>query len=138
MQWGQNRGVTFPSPFNSTILGALQNQTKNVTLVSPSVLQKIEQKWICQSHGILQLPCSLFRTVVLPLHLYLSYGSVSEHGDLPVEDAHRPDSELSLGFHLNHIPIYHMVRVMYIFLKQRNMTNIMSPSASMQCKSICN
>ena len=25
MQMGQNHGVTFPSPFNSTVLGALQN-----------------------------------------------------------------------------------------------------------------
>ena len=25
MQRGQNRGVTFPSPFNSTVLSALQN-----------------------------------------------------------------------------------------------------------------
>ena len=28
MQRGQNRGVTFPSPFNSTILSALQNLNK--------------------------------------------------------------------------------------------------------------
>ena len=101
-----------------------------------SVLYKIEQKFyvgialsalqkqMCQSHGILHLPCSLFRFVVLPLHLYLPYGLVPEHFDLPVEDAHWLDLELSLKFHLNHIPIYHMVRIMYIFLKQRNMKNI--------------
>ena len=28
MQRGQNRGVTFPSPFNSTVLSALQNATQ--------------------------------------------------------------------------------------------------------------
>ena len=28
MQRGQNRGVTFPSPFNSTVLSALQNLNK--------------------------------------------------------------------------------------------------------------
>ena len=77
----------------------------------------IEQKWMCQSHGILQLPRSLFRSVVLPLYLYLPYGSVSKHCDLPIEDAHWLNSELSLRFHLDHIPINHMVRVMYIFLK---------------------
>ena len=87
---------------------------------------------MCQLHGILQLPCGLFRTVVLTLHLYLPYGSVPEHCDLPVEDAHWLDSELSLRFHLNHIPIYHMVRIMYIFLRQINMKNIMSSSISMQ------
>ena len=102
------------------------------------VLYKIEQKWMCQSHGILQFPCSLFRSVVLPLHLYLTYGSVPKHCDPPVKDGHWLASELSLGFHLNHIPIYHMVKIMYIFLKQRNMKNIMSSSASRQCKSICN
>ena len=98
------------------------------------MFRKIEQKWMCQSHGILQLPRILFRSVVLPLHLYMSYGLILEHGDLPVEDAQWLSLELSLEFHLNHIPINHMVRVMYIFLKQGNMKNIMSSSASRQCK----
>ena len=115
----------------------LQNWTKCYTSIA-SVFRRIEQKWMCQSHGILQLPRSLFRSVALPLHLYLPYGSVPEHCDLPVEDMHWLDLELSLGFHLNHIPIYHMVSLMYIFLKQRNMKNIMSSSASRKCKSICN
>ena len=94
------------------------------------MFHRIEQKWMCQSHGILQLPCSLFRSVVLPLHLYLPHGSVLEHCDLLVEDAHWLDLELSLGFHLNNIPIYNKVRMMYIFLKQRNMKKIMSSSTS--------
>ena len=102
-----------------------------------SVLQNWT-KMDVQIVGILELPGSLFRTLVLPLHLYLSYGSVPKHGDLPVEDAHWLDSELSLGFHLNHTPIYHMVRIMYISFKQRNMKNIMSSSASRQCNSRCN
>ena len=89
-------------------------------------------------HGILQLPRSLFRTVALPLHLYLSNESISEHCDLPVKDAQWLSLELSLGFHLNHVPIYHMVRIMYIFLNQRNMKNFMISSARKQCKSICN
>ena len=135
MQWGQKRGVTFPSPFNSTVLSALQNLNKMLHCTA-SVFHKIEQKWMCQSHGILQLPRSLFRSVVLPFNLYLPYGSVPEHCDLLVEDVHWLDSELSHGFHLNHIPIYHMVRIMYIFLKQRNMKNIMNPSSSKKCKSI--
>ena len=88
------------------------------------MLHIIEQKWMCKLHGNLHLPRSLLRTVVLPLHLYLSYGLILEHGDLLVEDAHRLDLELSLWFHLNHIPIYHMVRIMYISLKKRNMKNI--------------
>ena len=137
MQRGQNRGVTFPSPFNSIVLNAYKIWTK-CYIGTASVFCRIEKKWMCQSHGILQLPHSLFKSVVLPLHLYLPYGSVPEHCDLPVEDAHWLDLEFSLGFHLNHIPIYHMVRIMYISLKQRNMKNIMSPSASRQCKSICN
>ena len=28
MQWGQNQGVTFPSPFNSIVLSDLQNLKK--------------------------------------------------------------------------------------------------------------
>ena len=93
---------------------------------------------MCQLHGILQLQCSLFGIVVLSLHLYLPYGSVLEHCDLPVEDEHWIYLELSLWFHLHHISIYYMVRIMYIFLKQGNMKDIMSPSASRKCKSICN
>ena len=90
------------------------------------MLYKFEQKRMCQLHGIVQLQHSLLRTIVLPLHLYLSNGSIPEHCDLFVEDAQWLGLELSLGFHLNHIPINHMVRVMYIFLKQRNMKNIMA------------
>ena len=108
------------------------------SLAVSSVLYKIEQNWMCQLHGILQLPRSLIWTVVLPLYLYMSNGSIPEHCDLPVEDAQWLGLELSLRFPLNHIPIYHMVRIMYIFLKQRNMKNIMSSSTSRQCKSICN
>ena len=136
-KWGQNWNVTFPSPFNSTVLSALQNWTKWYTGIA-SVFRRIEQKWMCQSHGIFQLPCSLFKTIFIPLHLYLPYGSVPMHGDLPIEDAHWLDLELSLGFHLNHVLISHMGRVMYIFLKQRNMKNIMSSIASRKCNSICN
>ena len=113
-----------PPPYNNTILSALQNLNKNATLAPPSVLCRIEQKWMCQLHGILQFPRSLFRSVVLPFHLYLPYGSVPEHCDLPVEDVHWLDSELSLRFHLNHIPIYHMVRIRYIFLKKKNMKKL--------------
>ena len=39
MQAGQNRGVTFPSPFNSTVLSALQNLNKMVHWYCLSVLQ---------------------------------------------------------------------------------------------------
>ena len=59
-KWGQNWGVTFPSPFISTILSA-----------SP-----LEQQCMCQSHGILQLPHSLIMTIVLLLHLHLSNGTI--------------------------------------------------------------
>ena len=107
-----------------------------ITLALSSELFKIEQKWMCHPHGILQLPCSLIETVVLPLHLYLTYGSVPEHCDIIVEDVHRLDLELSLGFHLNHISIYHMLMIMYTFIKKRNMKNIMSSTVSRKCNSI--
>ena len=93
----------------------------------PLVLSKFEPKRMCQLHGILQLPCSLFRFEVLPLHLYFPYGSVPENYDPAVEDAHWIDLELSLGFHLNRIPIYHMVRIMYISLNQGNMEKHYEP-----------
>ena len=125
------------SPPSSIALSSLLYKIEQKCYTSiTSVLCRVEQKWMYQSHGILQLPCSLFRTVVLPLHLYLSYGSILEHCDLPVEDVHWLSSKLSLGFQLNQIPIYHMVRIMYIFLKKRNIKNIISYSASRQCKSI--
>ena len=130
MQLGSKLGCYIPLPLQQHYPQCFTSLKKKSLLVLPSAIHEIEKKWICQLHGILHLPCSLFRTVVLPLHLYLSYGSIPEHGDLPVEDAHWIDSELSLGFHLNHIPIYHMVRVIYIFIKKRNMKNIMIPSAS--------
>ena len=95
-------------------------------LAISSVLYKIEQNWMCQSHGILQLPHSLIQNIVLPLHLYISNGSIPKHCDLVFEDAQWLSLELSLGFHLNHIPINHIVRIMYIFLKQRNMKNIIT------------
>ena len=55
-----------------------------------------------------------------------------------VKDAWWLCLKLSLRFHLNHIPFSHMFRFMYAFLKQRNMKNIMSFSASRQCKYTCN
>ena len=39
MQWGQTWGVTFPSPFNSTVLSALQNLNKMLHWYRLSVLQ---------------------------------------------------------------------------------------------------
>ena len=126
-----------PPPYNNIVLSALQKWTKMLHWHYLSVLQNWK-KWMCQSLCILHLPSILLRTVVLPLHLYLSYGSISEHGDLPVEDAQWLGLELFLRFHLDHIPICHMARIMYIFLKQRNMKNIMSSSANKQCNSIWN
>ena len=88
MQMGSKLGCYTPLPLQQHCPQCFTKLNKNATLISPSVLRKIEQKWMCQFHGILQLPCILFRTVVLPLHLYLSSGSILEHGDLPVEDVH--------------------------------------------------
>ena len=138
MKMGSKRRHYIPLPLQQHCPQCFTKLNKNDTLVPPSMLRRIKQKWMCQSHRILQLPCSLFKTVVLPLHLYLPYGSVMEHYELLVEDAHWLDLEISLRFCLNHIPIYHMVMIMYIFLKQRNMKNIMISSASRKCKSICN
>ena len=138
MQTRSKLGHYNPLPLQQHYPQCFTKLNKNATLVPPSVLHRFEQNWMCESHGILQLPCSLFRTVVLPFHLYLPYGLVLEHCDLPVEDAHWLDLELSLRFHLDHILINHMVRIMYIFLKKRNMKNIMRSSASRKCKSICN
>ena len=135
---GLKTGCYIPLPLQQNCPHCFTKLNKNATLEPPLVLFRIEQKWMCKSYGILQLPCSLFRTVVLPLHLYLPYGSIPEHSDLLVEDVHWLDLEFSIGFHLNHIPIYHIVRIMYIFPKQRNMKNIMSSITSRKCKSICN
>ena len=132
MKMGSKLGCYIPFPLQHHCPQCFTKLNKNATLVLPSVLHIIKQKWMCQSHGILQLPCSL------ELHLYLPYGSILEHCDVPVEDVHWLDLQLSLRFHLNHIPIDHMVRIMYIFLNQRNMKNIMSSSASRKRMSIFN
>jgi hypothetical protein len=47
----------------------------------------IKQKWICQSHGIFQLPCSFIFSKVLPLQLELHERSVPENYFFPVHDA---------------------------------------------------
>ena len=130
MLTGSKTGCYIPLTLQQHFPQCFTTLNKNSLPVLPSAIRRIEQKWMCQSHGILQFPCSFFRTVVLPLHLYLSYCSVPEHCDLPGEDAHRLDLELSLWLHLHHIPIYYMVRIMYIFLKKGNMKDIMNPSAS--------
>ena len=39
MQWGQNWGVTFPSPFNSTILSALKRINDCYTSTTLNALQ---------------------------------------------------------------------------------------------------
>ena len=135
---GSKLGCYIPLPLTIALSLVVYKIKQKCYTRTTLVLCKIEPKWMCQSHGILQLPNSLLRTVVLPLHFYLSYGLISELDDLPIEDAQLLSLELSLEFHLNHIPIYHMVRIMYIFLKQRNMKNIMSSSVSRKCKSICN
>ena len=62
-------GYYNPLPLTTALSSVLYNLTQNATLVPPLVLCKIKQKRMCQSHGILQLPCSLIRVVVLILHL---------------------------------------------------------------------
>ena len=65
---GVKTGVLQSGPPSTTLSLVLEQKCCTGTT---SVLRKIEQKWMCQSHGILHLPSSLIRTVVLPLHLYL-------------------------------------------------------------------
>ena len=135
---GSKPGCYIPLPITTALSLVLYKIEQKYYIGTTSVLYKIEQTWMCQSYGILQLPSSLLETVVLPLHLYLSYGSIPKHGDISVENVQQIDFELSLGVYLDHIPINHMVRSMYIFLKQRDMKNIMSSSGSKQCNYICN
>ena len=87
MQIGSKLGCYIPLPLQQHYPQFFTTLNKNSLLVFPSVIRRIKQKWMCQSHGILHLPHSFFRTIVLPLHLYLSYCLVSEHCDLPGEDA---------------------------------------------------
>ena len=69
MQLGSKTGYYIPLPH---------------TLALSSVLFKNEQKWMCHSHGILQLPRIIIKTIVLPLHLHLSNDLVPERGYLLV------------------------------------------------------
>ena len=63
-------------PPSIALSSVLYNNLTIATLELPSVLYKIEQKWMCQSHGTLHLSCSLIRTLMLPLHLHLSNGMI--------------------------------------------------------------
>ena len=96
MQTGSKLGCYIPLPLQRHCPQCFTKLNKNATLTLPSMLRRIEKKWMWQLHAILQLTRSLFRTIVIPLHLYLSYCSVPEHCDLPGEDTHRLDLELSL------------------------------------------
>lgn len=114
--------MTLPSPLNQQCPQCSSN----------------EQKWVCLPHGILQLPRNLIQTKVLALHLYQSDGSIIECSLFPAYDANMLHLELSLGFHLNHIPINNVIMIMYILFKQRDMKNIMSFHMCRQCNPICN
>ena len=81
---GSKQGYYIPLPLQHHCPRCFTKFEQKCYTSIASVFHKIEQKWMCQLHGILQLPRSLFRSVVLPLHLYLPYGSVPEHCDLPV------------------------------------------------------
>ena len=58
---------------------------------------------------------------MLPLYLYLANDSILEHNLSLINDTHRLHLKLSLGLHLDHIPINDMIRIMYIVIKQKNM-----------------
>lgn len=60
--------------YNGVKIGVLHS-LPHWNKTSLSVL-KMEQKWVWPSHGILHHPCSLIRTKVFPLHLYLFYGLI--------------------------------------------------------------
>ena len=76
MQTGSKLGCYIPLPLQQHCPQCFTTLKKNALVVLPLAISRIEQKWMCQSHGILQLPRSLFRITVLPLHLYLSNGMI--------------------------------------------------------------
>ena len=51
---GVKTGVLHSPPPSTTLSSVLYKIEQNATLAPPSVLCRIEQKWMCQSHGILQ------------------------------------------------------------------------------------
>ena len=71
---GSKLGYYIPLPLTTTLLSMLFN--KNSTPALPQCSAKLNKKWICQSYGTLQLPCSLIRSVVLRLHLHMSNGTI--------------------------------------------------------------
>jgi hypothetical protein len=86
----------------------------------------LEQDWMRFPQISLQFPSGLLRTKVLPLHLYLSDGSVPKCYFSLVQNVQGFHLELALGFHLHQVPINHMSRVMSILFQQRNMKYIMN------------
>ena len=65
---GSKLGCYIPLPLQLELSSVLTKLNKNATLELSLVLCKIKQKWMCQSHGTLQLPCILIKIVVLLLH----------------------------------------------------------------------
>jgi hypothetical protein len=67
-------------------------------------------------HCILMLPSSILRTILGPLELYKTYGSVPELFDFLVQNAYWMHLKSNFFLHLNHIPINNMISIKYIFL----------------------
>ena len=60
-----------------------------------------------------------FPSKVLPLHLYMSDGSILKCYFSPVQNAQGFHLEIAHGFHLHQVPINHMSRVMNILFKKK-------------------
>ena len=71
---GSKLGCYIPLPFTTTLFVVLHKIEQNSTLEPPQCYAKLNKNGCANCNGILQLPSSLLRTIVLPLHLYLSYG----------------------------------------------------------------
>jgi hypothetical protein len=74
----------------------------------------LEQDWMRFLQISLQFPSGLLRTKVLPLHLYLSDGSIPECYLSLIQNVQGFHLELTLRFYLHEVPINHMSRVMNI------------------------
>jgi hypothetical protein len=91
--WVHLRALTFPSLFMHCPQCIIYTCTTKFFRWSKNMR-------VLLLHGILVLPCCIFKTITNPLDFYQPYHSHIEHIEFPIQYAHRLNSEVSFLLHL--------------------------------------
>jgi hypothetical protein len=88
----------------------------------------LKQLCVFFPHVFFMLPCSIFRTVAVPLNLYHPYGLVPEHFEFLVQDVYLFHLKIPFVLHLDHIPIMVDFKDGNLFKNVETLANISNPS----------